>query len=163
MLNLRTEDISLGSRPSCHENVKAASNFRFLSMAIPRVHPALQNQDCGHLIDDLPPACNRHFSFAQQAVGLGRTQAFVPEVNRQGKMLTQLFCEALHFFGLDAFGPTHPQRVAHDDLGHLIFADHLFQLGEIQALVLPLDGFESLRSDTKGVRYGKADSFRPDV
>ena len=132
-------------------------------MAIPGVHPALQNQDCSHLIDDLPTARNRHFSFAQQAVGLGRAEAFVPEVHRHGEALAQLFCEALHLLGLDALGPAHPQRVAHDDLGHLVFADHLFQLGEIQALVLPVKGFESLRSNAEWVRDGKADPLRPDV
>jgi len=132
-------------------------------MAIPGVHPALQNQDCSHLIDDLPPACNRHLSFAQQAVGLGRAQAFIPEVHGQRETLAQLFCEALHFLGLNAFGPAHAQWVPHNDLGHFVFVDHLFQLGEIQALVLPVKGFESLCGNTEGVGYGEADPLGPDV
>jgi hypothetical protein len=36
-------------------------------------------------------------------------------------------------------------------------------LSEIQALVLPVDGFESLRSNAEGVRYGKADPLGPNV
>jgi len=50
--------------------------------ATPGIHPALQDEHRCHLIHDLHAAFDRHVSLAQQAVGLGRTEALVPEMNR---------------------------------------------------------------------------------
>src|ERR1700676_2372797 len=70
--------------------------------------------------------------------------------------LAQFFGETLHLLRLDAFSPAHAQGIAHNDLGTFVVTDHLFQLTEVQTLVLPLDGFESLRGNAKQVRNGYA-------
>lgn len=44
---------------------------RMLPRATSCIHPALQNEHRSHLIDDLASPLNRHFGFAQQAIGLG--------------------------------------------------------------------------------------------
>jgi hypothetical protein len=41
--------------------------------------------------------------------------------------------------------------------------DHLFQLGEIEPLVLPVDGFDSLGGYAEQVRDGKANPLGTDV
>ena len=63
---------------------------RQLLTAAPRIHPALQNQDSGHLVDHLPPTLDRHLGFPQETVGLSRAETLVPEVYRQRNALPQL-------------------------------------------------------------------------
>lgn len=134
-----------------------------LLSAAPRVHPALQDQHRGHLVDDLAAPLDGHIGFAQQTVGLGGAQALVPEVDGQLEALAQFFREALHLFGLDPLGSAHAEGIAHDDFSDLVFADHLFQLGEIEALVLPVEGLNTLSGDAQQVRDGQADSLRANV
>jgi len=77
----------------------------------------------------------------------------------QRKALSQFLGETLHLFRLDAFGPAHPQRVTHYDFGDFIVANHLLQLFEIEPFILPLDGFESLSSNTQRIRNSYSDPF----
>src|SRR5579862_2615905 len=95
------------------------------------IHPALQNQHRGHLVYDLAAALDGHFSFAKQAIGLGRAEALVPEMDWQLEALPELFGEALHLLGLNAFGSAHSQGVADDHLDDFVFANHIFQLREV--------------------------------
>lgn len=108
------------------------------------------------MIDDLAAALDGHFGLAEEAVGLGGAEAFVPEMDWQLKTLTQFFGEAPHLFGLDTFGSAHAQRVADDHLDDLVLADYIFQLGEIQALVLAMQGFDSLGGDAEQIGDGQA-------
>jgi len=120
--------------------------------AASRIHPALQNQNCSHLVDNFASPFDRHFSFSQQTVGLGRAQSFVPKMHGQREALAQFLGETLHLLCLDTFGSIHLQGIAHHDLGNLVIADYLLELPEVQAFVLPLNGFESLCGNAKQVR-----------
>ena len=44
-----------------------------------------------------------------------------------------------------------------------MFANDIFQLGEVEALVLPVECFQSLRCNAQRVRKGEADPFRTNV
>ena len=127
------------------------------------VHPALEDEDGGHLVYDLAAAFDGHIGFAEEAVGLGGAEAFVPEMDWQLETLAQFLGEALHFFCLDAFGSTHAERVADDELGYLVLADYSFQLGEVEAFVLAVQGFDSLGSDTQKIRDGEANPLGADI
>ena len=94
---------------------------------------------------------------------MGRAEAFVPEVNGQREALAQFLREAPHFLRLDAFGPAHAQGIAHNDFRHVVAVDHLFQFAEIEPLVLPVDGFDSLGGYAKQVRDGQANPLGTDV
>jgi hypothetical protein len=118
----------------------------------------LQDQNRRHLIDNLPASLNRHVGFAQKPVGLGRCEAFIPQVDWDMQALVQFVGESPHFFRLRAFRAAHPQGKSDNDLGDRIFARQLLELLEIETLVLSLEGRKALRRDPQGVGHCDADS-----
>ena len=118
------------------------------------LHPRLQDQNRRHLINNLPSSLNRHVGFAQKPVGLGRRQAFIPQVDRDMQALVQFVGETPHFFRLSAFRPAHPQGKPDHDLGDTIFARQLLELLEIKTLVLSLEGRKALVTGaSKGIGF----------
>lgn len=115
------------------------------------LHPGLEDQNGGHLVDDLAPAQNRHVGLAEQAVGFGRSKSFVPQVYWQADLRAEFIGEAMHFLGLDSFSAAHAQREPDHDLGHIVISNHLREFFEVQPFVLPLEGFESLRGDAQRI------------
>ena len=70
-------------------------------------HERLQNEHCGKPIDHLTAATNAHISLAQDAIGFSRSQAFVPEMNRQMKALLERLSERFDLLGLRAGSAAH--------------------------------------------------------
>ena len=81
----------------------------------------------------------------------------------QAKAAVDFYREGLHLFGLDAFAASHAEGQADYDLGDPVLAYDLLQLGEIEALVLPVKGFQALRRDAQRVGNGEADPLRTNV
>jgi len=75
------------------------------------------------------------------------------------KTLPQLLGEALHLLRLYALGAAHPQRQADDNFCHLILAYHTVQLLEIQTLILPANGFQSLGGYSQRIGNCQANGF----
>jgi hypothetical protein len=80
-------------------------------------------------------------------------------VDGQAKAAADFFREGLHLLGLHAFAAGHAEGQADYDLGYAVFADDLLQLGEVDALVLPVERFQSLCRDAQRVGNGEADSL----
>ena len=108
-------------------------------------HPVLQDEYCGHLVDDLAAPSDGHLSFSEQAIGLGRGQTFIPMVHGEFEAPAKLLGEKLHLLRLNSFLATHAQGVTYDNLRNLIFADDMLEFLEVKALILALKGFEALR------------------
>src|SRR3954468_6093868 len=123
-----------------------------------RFHPVLQDQHCGHSVNCLAALFDREIGFAEKPVGLGGGEALIPKMDRQAKSLAQLFGEELHFFGLNAFHPTQPKRIANDDLRNLIITDYFGKLLEIQPLVLSLKSWQTLRGKAQRIRNSNSDT-----
>ena len=81
----------------------------------------------------------------------------------QAKAATDFFREGLHLPGLFPFDAGHAEGQADYDLGHPMLANDLLQLGEVEALVLPVECFQSLRCNAQRVGKGEADPFRTNV
>lgn len=77
----------------------------------------------------------------------------------QAKAAADFFREGLHLLGLNPFAASHAEGQADHDLGHLVLADDLLQLGKITALILPVERFQSLGGNAKWVGNGEADPF----
>jgi hypothetical protein len=84
-------------------------------------------------------------------------------VDRQAKAAPDFFREGLHLLSLYSFPAGHAEGQADYDFGHPVLANDLLQLGEIKALVLPVERFQSLRCNAQRVRKGEADPFRTNV
>src|SRR3954469_25342785 len=123
-----------------------------------RFHPVLQDQHCGHTIDRLAALFDRKIGFAEKPVGLGGGEALIPKMDRQAKFLAQFFGEELHFFGLNAFHPAQPKRIANDDFRNLIIIDYPGKLLKSQPLVLPLKSWQTLRGKTQRIRNSHSDT-----
>ena len=123
------------------------------------IEPALQDQHRGHLIDDFTPAADGHVGLSKQSIGLGGGEALIPQVYGQLETPPKLFGELAHLVGLRALRATQSKWKANDDFHHLVVADNLFQLLEIEPFVLPSDGFEPLGRDPEGIGDGYADSL----
>jgi hypothetical protein len=127
------------------------------------VEPVLQDEDGGHLVDDLAAALDGHIGLAQQAVGLGGGEALVPKMDREVKVTAQVFGENLHFVCAGAFGSAHAEGVADDDFAYGELVDNFGEGLKIGAFVAAVEGFDALRGDAEGVGDGKADAPGADV
>ena len=127
------------------------------------LHPGLEDEDGGHAVYDLAAAFDRHFGFAEETVGFGGGEALVPEVDGELGALVQVVGEKAHFFGLGAFGATHAQGQADDDLFDFVLSDEVGEEFEVEALVLAAVGGQALRGDAEEVGDGEANGFRADV
>jgi len=81
----------------------------------------------------------------------------------QAKAAADFFREGLHLLSLYSFPARHAEGQADYDLGHPVLANDLLQLGEIIALVFPMEGFQSLRRYAQRVGNGEADPLRTNV
>ncbi len=126
-------------------------------------HPSLKDQDGGHAVDGLAALLDRQVRFAEEAVGFGGGQAFVPEMDGKFEMLAQIVGESVNLFRLDAFGAAHAKGQADNDLLDFVFPYDAVQMLEIVFLVLAVKGIESLRSDAQGIGDGDADAACADI
>ncbi len=78
-------------------------------------------------------------------------------MDRQAKAAADFFREGLHLLGLYSFTAGHAEGQADYDLGHPVLPNDLLQLGKIEALVLPVEGFQSLRRNAQRVGNGEPD------
>ena len=128
------------------------------SRRTPLFHPTLQNQYRRHFIHRLPAFLHREVSLAQQPVGLGRGEAFVPEMNRDAKVLAQFLSEDLHFVGLIPLRAAHAQRQPYHNLLHVILTDYALKMSEVMPLVLALERLQPLRGYPEWVRNRDSDA-----
>jgi len=114
-------------------------------------HPALQDQDGSHPVYGLASLFNREVGFAQQAVGFGRGEALIPEMDRQLEVLAEIVSQRLNLLRLDAFSPRHPKGKADDDFFDVVIADEAVKVGEIVLLVLAVKSLKTLRCDPERI------------
>ena len=88
-----------------------------------RIEEALQNQHGSHLIDDLAMAGGGAARGVEVAMGFGRGEALVPEVDGEGEGGVEGFGEGVGFRGLGADVAGHVERIAEDDGGAAEFAE----------------------------------------
>src|SRR5271165_2423466 len=126
-------------------------------------HPGLQNQDCGHAVDGLAAFLDGKFGLAQQAVGFGRGETFVPKMNGEAEAFLQVVGEGPHLFRLGSFRAAHAQRESDHDLPYIVVTNHALEVGEVVALVPALESFKTLGGDAEEIGDGDADAAGADV
>src|SRR5581483_2126771 len=126
-------------------------------------HPSLEDQDGGHTVHGLPALFDGEIGLAEEAVGLGGGQAFVPEVDWEFEVPAEIFGEGLDLFCLDALRTAHAQGEADYDLLDVVLPDQAVEVGEIILLVSAMQGFQTLRGDAKWIGDGNSDSPCPDI
>ena len=127
---------------------------------LPALHPALKDQNRGHAVYGLTALFNREIGLAEQAVGFGRSQSFVPKMNWQAEAFAQILRENLHLFGLRTLGTAHAQREANYDFFHRVFLDNTAKVGKIVTLIPALEGFQALGSDAERIGHRDANAAR---
>jgi hypothetical protein len=127
------------------------------------IHPVLQDQDGGHLVDDFATALDGHIGLPQQAVGLGGGEALVPKMDGEVEVTAQVFGEGLHFFCAGAFGSAHAEGVSDDDFGDAELVDNFGKSLKIGAFIAAVEGFDALGGDAERVGDGESDAARADV
>ena len=123
-----------------------------------RVKETLQNQYGSHLIHHLTMAGKRPSGGLQVAMGFGRCEAFVPEVNRHGKGRAQRVGKGLGFDGLGAHVSGHVQRMAEDDSGAAESAQEAAERFQVLFLVFSHQSHYRLRGEPEFVRNRDADA-----
>ena len=124
----------------------------------PLLHPALQDQGCGHAVDGSAPFLDGKFGFAQEAVGFGGSQAFVPKVDGELEVFAEILGKCMNLLGLRAFEARHAEGESDDHLFDVIFADDAIEISEIVLFVLAFQGLKALGGNAEGVGYGEANS-----
>jgi hypothetical protein len=116
----------------------------------------LQNKDSGHPIDSLGAFLNAQIRFPQHAIGFRGSEPFIPEMHRKLEFLPKLFGKLGDFFRLSSFCTAHPQRIAQDDLAHIVPTNNFAKPEKIVAPVLALQGLDALGSDPQRVRNSQS-------
>lgn len=127
------------------------------------LHPSLKDQDCGHTVDSLAPLLDGKIGLPQEAVGLGRGQAFIPKMDWKLEMFAEIVGKSLNLLGLDAFRTAHAKRQANYDFFDAVVADDAMKKGKIVFLVLAVEGVQTLRGDAERVRDGHPDAAGANV
>ena len=82
----------------------------------------MQDEDGGHLIDDLAMLAAGAAGGVEVAMGFGGGEPLVPQGDGELKLLAQDFGEGVHLGSLGAQISRHVERVADDDVGAVVFA-----------------------------------------
>jgi hypothetical protein len=127
------------------------------------IEKALQNQYGSHLVDDLAMPGERAAGGVQVAVGFSRGEAFVPEVNGQGKGRAQGVGEGVGSFSLRADIAGHVERIAEDDGGAGELAKETPERLQILLCVPADEGQDRLGGEAKLVGDGHADAAATEV
>ena len=119
----------------------------------------MQDQDRGHLVDDLAaPAARGVASRVQMAVGFGGRQALVPQMHGEAELGAQVLGELLRLGRLRALVAGHVQRIADHRLGYGVLAQDAGDGLHVGAVVRPVQRKERLRGVAQRVGDGDADA-----
>lgn len=112
----------------------------------------MQDEDSGYLVDNAFSAHGSVAGVIKMAVGLGGGEPFVPEMDREGELRTDLFGESLRFGGLWALVPRHVEWVANDGLGNGVLSEDAGNGLHVCAAIGPMQSEEWLRGEAEGIR-----------
>ena len=127
------------------------------------VQIGLKDEDGGHAVHGGGTFGNAQFGFTEQAIGLDRSQALIPEMNRQSKALAKVLGKGGDLFRLAALGAAHAQRVSNHDFADIVIANGAIQELKIGALVLAANGLQSLGGDAERIGHCHADGLGADI
>jgi hypothetical protein len=127
------------------------------------VDKALQNQHGSDLVDDFPVAGQGAPGGVQVAVGLGGSEALVPEVDREGEGLAERLGESVGSGGLGADVAGHIERIAEDDSGAAVFAQEAPQGFEVLLRVFADQGEDGLSGEAELIGDGDADAAGAEI
>jgi hypothetical protein len=122
------------------------------------VDKALQNQHGSDLVDDLTVARKGASGGVQVAVGFGRGEALVPEVNGERKGLAERFGEGVGSGGLGADVAGHIEGIAEDDGRTAEFAKEAAEGFEVLVRIFADQGEDGLGGEAELVGDGDADT-----
>jgi len=174
---LRDSDVLLGTDPTTGPNVRfhlhcgpTGGGLKAETQSpkpgylfSPVFHPSLQNEDGSHAVYSLTALFNRQVCFAKEAVGFGRGKAFVPEMDREFEVLSQVLGKCLNFLRLHTFYPAHTQWKPDDNFPDFVVANNPVQEREVILLVPAMESFQPLRGNAQWVRYRHADAAGADI
>jgi len=135
----------------------------FLSRDGSGVHKGLQDEDGGHAIYRGGAFFDREFGFAEEAVGLDRGEALVPEMDGELELGAEVVGKFFDPDGLSRIGSGEAEGKADDDFGDIVIPDHLCELLEVSTLVAALEGVNALGGDAEQVGDGHADAAVADI
>jgi hypothetical protein len=127
------------------------------------VDKALQNQHGSHLVDDLPVAGQGASGGVQVAVGLGGSEALVPEVDGKGEGSAERLGESVGSGGLGADIAGHIEGIAKDDGGTAVFAQEAAEGFEVQLRIFADQGENGLSGEAELVGDGDADTAGAEI
>jgi len=128
-----------------------------------RIEETLQYQHGSHLVDDLAMAGKGPAGSVKVAVGFGRGQALVPEMDGQGKGVTQGVCEGLGPGGLGADVARQIKRMAEDNAGAGVFAEEAAQRFQVGLWVFADQGQDRLGGQAELVGDGDTDAATSEI
>lgn len=119
----------------------------------------LKDQHCSHLIYNSFVLAAGQARGVQMTVSLGRRKPFIPQVDRQSRLLMENFCKGLRLCGLRALVSGHIKRVSDNNGGAVVPADQALKRFE----VLPAIGADQCkhRLRRKPQRVGYSDTNAP--
>ena len=121
-------------------------------------HPSLEDQDGGHAIHRLASFFNGKIGFAQQAVGFGRGEALVPQVDGEFEMLAQILGKSWIFSAWAPSAPLIPRGRPTTISFTPYCADHSVKVGEVVLLILPVQRIQTLSRHAQRVGNSNSDA-----
>lgn len=122
------------------------------------VEETLQYQHGGDLVDDLAVAGKRAAGGVEMAMGFGRGQALVPEVDGEREGGAQSVGEGMGFGGLGANIAGHVQRIAQNDGGAPVFAEEATEGLQVGFDVPADESQDRLRGEPEFIGDGDPDA-----
>jgi hypothetical protein len=123
------------------------------------IQEALQNQHCGHLIDDVAASGSRCTACGIQVpVGLGGAHAFIPQMNRELRSFVQLCGKGARGLGAGAVVPGEMQWQANNNLGHLMAARQARQGAQVGPCLCAVQRQQRLRGQAQCIRERNANA-----
>jgi hypothetical protein len=127
------------------------------------VKVGLEDEDSCHAVHCGGALGDTQFGFAEQAIGLDRRQALIPEMHRQGKTPAKRLGKGTDFLRLAAFGAAHAERIANHDFADVMVPNRALQEFKVSTLVLATNSFEALSGNAEGVGDCHANCLGADI
>ena len=131
---------------------------RPLALETPGVEVAFEQDHRRQLVDGAGAFLNADATITQDAVGLNRGPAFIPEIRGQASASLQSLSELVSVDGLAAYVAAHVQWFAEEEFAHPPFLDKVRQSIQVVAHARPMEGVNALRGDAHRVAQGEADA-----
>ena len=109
------------------------------------IEEALEDVASCELVDHFAAAVATGVGGDEHSLDRRTREAFVPEQDRQERLLAEVAGEGTSRLRAAAFGAVHVQREAEDNGDGRVFGDQLDEAGGICSELGPGDGFERIR------------------